>query len=532
MGRPRKIPEKSDNLLTEEEIWDVVRFAKLVGGDEFLGISPMLVSQRMKDVTLNPMSPTESTLTSAMQSPKDSEKALQAFSQDFEIQSQVYKKLISYLADMLSFDMTYICTNVKKEEEYKSKKYQDDLDKVKMFFDKFDYQKEFRTIVRQLIRNEAYFGCTRFGSEQLVFQELPSSPDYTMINGRWDYGLSFSFNMLWFLQPGVDLRMYPPFFKEKYAKFIKSKPMGGYVPSLPSEMRGNSSYIYWQDIPSTVGWCFKFNPEIATRIPYFSGLFLDLIQQPLMRALQKNVNMSVASRLIMGQVGTLKDAGAKTKDQFNISPDVLGKFLALVKAAIGESIKVAAAPLDNLQSVNFTSENELYSSFLKTALASSGINTNLIFTSDTRPNSVETQLSLNNDEQLMTNLYPQFNSFLNYWVNKATEKYKFKFFFEGTSFYNNREIRFERQMSLADKGIVMPQKIAAAIGMNPFDMQRQMQEARAMDFVDKLTPIVSGFQMSGGDAAGRPKKKDNELTDSGEATRSSASNIEKGGKTT
>jgi hypothetical protein len=83
---------------------------------------------------------------------------------------------------------------------------------------------------------------------------------------------------------------------------------------------------------------------------------------------------------------------------------------------------------------------------------------------------------------------------------------------------------------LAGLGIVLPQKIAAAIGMNPFDFERQLAEAKASGFVDNLTPIISGFQMSPDDN-GRPKKDDSELTDSGSQTREGAENIGRGGKT-
>jgi hypothetical protein len=524
--------EKEDEL-SSEETWNILSFADgLMGNGVFQNATtPYLISQRMKEITLNPLQATESTLNRALQSPKESEVILQAFSQDFEIQSQVYKKLLAYLGNMLSFDLTYNCTNIKTSAEYKSPKYQKDLDIVKSFMDRFDYKSEFGTVVKQMLRNEAYFCAPRFDMDKIVLQELPSSPTYTMITGRWDYGLLFSFNMYWFILPGVDLDLYPDFLKNKASEFWKQSGVNKYNPGLSSDTRGSSAWVYWQDIPATEGWVFKKTPEIITRTPPFSGVFLDLIQQPLMRALQKNINMSVASRLIMGQVGKLKDANAKLKDQFDINPKLLGEFLSLVKSGVGESIRVAAAPLDNIQNISFPAENDLYSKFLRTSLASTGVNTSLIFTSDVRPNQMESQLSLNVEEMEMESLYGQFNNFLNYHVNRLTSKYKFNFAFEGTNFFTDRQRRLETQTTLMTNGIVMPQKIAAAIGMSPFAMQAQMEEAKAMGFVDGLTPIVSAFQQSGDSAsAGRPAKKDAELSDSGDQQKSNGSNIARGGK--
>ena len=515
--------------LSEQDVFNVLEFAQQLGyNNSFL--TPMLISQRLKEISLTNVAPDESTLNAAMADPKDNEVALLEFAQDFEIKSQVYRKLLSFLSNMLSFDLTYECINA-SFKDFKSKEYQSDLDAFKRFVDSFNYREQFSSVVGELLRNEAAFYCKRVdtGSEKMILQELPSNPNWTLINGHSVYGLLYDFNMYWFIQPGVDIKMYPKFFADKYRELWGDGSAKKYIPSLPANIR-NSSWAYWQQVPLDVGWCFKFNPTVATRVPHFAGLFLDLIQQPVMRALQKNVNLSVAKRMIVGEVGLLKDAQAKVKDQFSINPDTLGKFLAVVQAAIGEAIKVAAAPLNDLKGIEFKAENELYSKYLNTALATSGVNTNLIFTSDVKQNVEETRLSLNVDEQEMYNLYPQFENFMDYHINKLTKKYKFKTHFEGTKFYNNRDQRLKIQSDMMDRGIVMPNKVAAALGMSPFEFQRNLDEARAMGWIDNLTPVIPATQISGEKQKGRPSKPDSELSDSGSQTREIGGNLSRGGK--
>jgi hypothetical protein len=525
------IKTTSPEELSPGEVWDILEFAQSLGGGNLWNVlNPMLVNQRMKEINSSPIAATENTLRQAMADPKNSELALQAFSQDFEIQSQVYRKLLSFLGNILDFGLSYSCINA-KPQDYKSSAYSKDLDEVKRFFDSFDYKHEFSIAVKEMLRNEAFFCLPRTDMGKMVLQELPASPMYTMITGRWEHGLLFSMNLYWLILPGVDIQMYPPFFLEKYNNFWKSAN-GRYNPGADVELgRGSSNWVFWQDIPVDVGWCFKFEPQSITRLPRLTGMFLDLIQQPLMRALQKDINISAAARLIMGQVGTLKDAQAKLKDQFNISPALLGNFLALLKSGIGDAVKAVAAPLDGLQAVSFPAINDLYSSFLKTSLSTSGVSTSLVFDEGTnRTNAVQIQLSLNNDENDLTALYPQFESFLNYQVNKHTKKFKFKFTFDGTQFFNNRQMRLDTQMTLVDKGIVLPTRISSALSMNPFDFQRQLEEAQATGWVDKLTPIVSAFQQSSKEDAGRPKKSDSTLSDEGAQTRGDASNAGRGGK--
>jgi len=179
----------------------------------------------------------------------------------------------------------------------------------------------------------------------------------------------------------------------------------------------------------------------------------------------------------------------------------------LVKSSINEAIKVASAPLEDIQGISFDSENELYDSYLKTTLASSGVNTNLIFTSGIKPNVLETQLSLNVDEQMMTALYDQFNIFMDYYVNKFTKAFKFKFAFEGTQFFLNRQQRLESIMTLFNVGIILPQKIAAAIGMKPAQFRKQLEETKASGFMDLLIPPQLQAQKEMAEITGKQQKE-------------------------
>lgn len=551
--------ENKENLLTQEEVWDVVEFARYLNGYSNMMLTPDLINSRMKQINLNPIAATEALLTAAMKDPKGHEEELQAFSQNFELVSMVYKRLISYSANMLSFDITY--TSDAKPDDYKLPRYKKDLENVESFLDKFEYRKEFRAAVRGMLRNDAYFAAFFDLGNRYILQELPS--EYCKITGRWEGGLLFTFNFEWFNQPGVDISMYPDWFKQKYVELNEKRKqiyneIDKYKPYLPVNKRGNSYYMTWVDVPPEVGVCFKFSPELATRLPYFTPLFNDLVLQPTVRALQQNMNMAEASKMIIGEVPMLnKESKATVRDSIGISPELLGKFLALVKSGISDAIKLAGAPLQNFQSIDFEGNNELYDSYLRTALATSGVNTNLIFSSNVKPNVIETQLSLNVDEQLMSALYEQFEEYLGYQANLRTKYFKFIFVFEGTDFFVNRDARYQKAMELLDRGIVLPQKIAAAMRMKPAELRRQMEEASAMDFVSKLTPpsFVKQKEMAEINAkaaernaeitaknnqnqnpneekegAGRPRKSPGELSDEGAETRASGANIGKGGK--
>lgn len=541
-----KTDEKTNDKpeLTEEQVWSIVEYTNHLERSPNRPFTHDMLNERLKEITLNPLHATKELLSLVMKNPKGNENTLRAFSQNFELVSMIYKRLISYYANMLSFDITY--TSNAQSKDYRGSKYKKDLEIVEAFLDKFNYRQEFSIAIRQMLRNDAYFGALFELNNAYVLQELPG--EYCKIIGRWEGGLLFSFDFSWFNMPGVDIYTYPKWFVKTYLELHEQRKSAYETQNEIFPYKSISDLSMWVEVPPDVGVCFKFSPELTTRLPYFTPLFSDLILQPVVRALQQNMNMAEASKMILGEVPLLnKDTAATVRDSIAISPKLLGEFLALVKSAVTDAVKISAAPLEDFKVVDFEGNNEMYDKYVRTTLALSGVNTNLIFSSNVKPNVIETQLSLNVDEQLMTALYSQFENYLNFQINKRTKDFTFYFVFEGTKFSVNRDARLKNAMTLFDKGIVLPQKIAAAMGMKPAEMRRQIEEASATGFMKKLTfPIaeqqkeINKFKDKTSSnkedvmnqeeiGRGRPRKDDTELSDAGAETRETGANISKGG---
>lgn len=523
---PRK--KKPDTqTLTESEVWDVLDFAKSIG-QMWQGVyTPDLVNQRLKDINMNPLKATSDAIDSALLDPKNNEENLKGYSEFLELNNMIYKRMIGYISLMPSFDYTFTCTNINSPEDYKSKAYQKDLNAVYNFLDRFDVRREFKKVMKQLVRQETFYSVLRMDGEKYVFQELPQQ--YCKLVSRSEWGYLFDFNMYLFLQPGMSLDEYPPIFKKMFKRAFGTTDVTKYNPAAKLDHR-TGSYVYWVQTSVTDDfWSWKLSPEIATEIPYLSPLFSDIVLAPMVRQLQSNKWMISAQKIAVGLIPLLKDSKTgNVRDMLSISPETLGKFMGLLKNAIGDVIRFGAAPFESIQMLDFsTTGDNLQEEYNKNMAASSGINSRLIFGID-KPNAIETQASIDVDEFITLNIYNQFNLFMDYYLNKITKKFKFKFKFEGTEFSANKEKRLETATSLLPFGIILPQKIAAAMNMDVADFYRMMDEAKATGFVDKLTPIIMASQMSGKDEGGRPqttKPKDSTL-----ATRETGSNIEKGGQ--
>jgi len=514
-------------LLSKEEVFDVLQFAQAMYNTNYNILTPDLLNQRIKDISYDPLSPTAANITSALNNAKNSEEQLRSYIEFFEILSMPLKRIFSYMASHLAFDLQYTVKNVMEDKEYVSDKFLKDKNILYEYFDKFDYRLFFRNISKQLLRNEVCVVVPREDKETIVLQELPLS--YCKITARGRRAPLISFNFYYFMQPGVDINLYPNFFKRKYAElFSGQSTIQTYNPSLPPELRGLSEYNFWVDLPPSEGWVFKLDTSLMTAVPYFSAMLPLLINDQTMIALQKNINMAAASKILFGEVPLRKDdKGASVADMAALSPIQLGQFMALAKSAVGDAIKVSAAPLENMQAFSFEGDMDVLSKWIQTSMSMSGMDTALLYSMQTKANLVDSQLSFESDSKIMEQqLYPQFSAFLDYWINIRTSKYKYRFRLEGNDYYLNRTQRFDRAMKMSDKGIVLPQMFSSAIGLLPQEFERMLQESRATNFVDKLTPIISGFQMSGkdGDKEGRPEESDSELGESGAQTRETGSN--------
>lgn len=527
---PRKkqsTPSPTD--LSEQQVYDVFEFAKNMMNTYPNIFTPQLVNQRLQDVGLNPVKGDQQKIESALLDPKNNENDLIGFSENFELTDMLYKRILAYLGNMLSFDLTYTCMNA-SQDDYNSPAYKKDIAKVYDFLDKFNIKQEFKKVLRQILRQEEYYCVLRDESDtKYTLQELPQQ--YCITTGRWEYGFLFDMNLYWFMQPGVSIDMYPDVFKRLYKKVFSGKNGVNYNPGTTIDKRTGTYVYYIQLSPKDNFWSWKFNPDIASRVPFLSPLFADLIIKPTVRQLQTNTYIIEATKIMVGLIPLLEqNKSGNIKDSLAISPETAGKFLSLLRSGVNETIKLGAVPFSDLKVLDFKpSDKSMLESYSKTTTAMSGINSRLIYANDKMSN-IESQLSMNVDEYLMNYTYPYFEDFLNYHINKRTKKYKFKFKLQGSEFDLDKQNRLDRAMSIADKGLVLPHLFASALGMLPRDLERMLEEANATGFADKLIPLLNIYNQSpSGDNGGRPRKKDSQLSDNGEATRNNSSNLGRGG---
>lgn len=514
-------------------IFDVSAFSK--GMTEAGAFTPYTQNEIMKRINIATNSaPDGKKIDDALSNPIENEGNLVNYGQSYYFSSLMYKRNQEYLANLPAFDLEISCINA-KPDDYKTNKYKKDYEEIKKFINSFNYREQFKNIAWNIVMNETYYAMFRELGNKSVIQEFPAQ--YSMITGKWEYGLLYDIDMNWFLQGEVDINCYPDWVIKKYKEMFDGKKERPYIPSNKINKRTGTFGLWTQTDPDDGCWVFKFNMNHNLQVPFFSGMLPEMAVIPTLRNLQVNQSMAAARKLLVSSIPYLNEKkAASVANQLAIDADTLGKFIGLATQGLEAAIKVLALPTEDIKGVEFkNTDSDTYETFmtLTSSLLSGG---KVIFSTSENQNAIETQFSIDIDRMLIKSIYPQFENFLEYYANKHTKKFKWAFRFVGTNDKFDREARQEEAFRYADKGVVLPNKIASSLGMNKIELERELEEMNSSDFIDKLRPMINIYTQGNvtagstpNNGAGRPQVKDSDLSNSGSETRDKGSNIEKGG---
>ena len=513
--------------LEREQVNAVVEFANALYGYDRTGAwSPFLTNTLLNGLNNNAEPPTFERIKKALADYKDNSGQLQAYTEFMRYYDMVFARTMYGYVNSLSFDLSYACTNAYTQSDYLSKEYSDDKKRVENFLTKFDYRGEFRKVVQQVMALETYFVSFRktkwYNNSDMKYalQILPQ--EYCLLDGYWEKGLLFSFDMNYFLQAGVDLGGYDKSMTEAYLRvFGDNAGEISYRPSAPLNERKGTYANYTQLSPADGYWAFKFDMSNFNNTPFLAPLLKSAFTNDEIAKLQYNKDIAEAFGILAGEIRLFDNAkSGTTANQFAIDPASLAHFMTLAKAGLSSTVKLAALPTENLKWYQFNDSNpDMLSTQLKST-AAQGIGASRIIYASDRMSNAEVEASLNEIYQTMKPLYYQFNNFLDYYVNQMTKKYKFKFNFDGSTYSFERNNRFEKLTKLADKGIVMPPTMFASVmGIHPVMFEKMLAESKYSGWIDTYSQLMlnTNTTAQNNEGAGRPRQET--VTDSGEYSR-------------
>lgn len=533
--------------LTEKQVNDVLNAYSVLDKFDFTDFAdsyrntyyntgfftPDTINQQMKTVSMNPIVANMQDLEDALLNPEDSETILSQYAQQFEITNMMYKRLSGYYPNMASFNLSFTPIGIKRDSEFNSPAFKEDLGILEDFLASFDYKQEFAKAMRQMFRKGVYYTVLRSEGQKKTLQELPM--DYCKITGRFDYGLLFDFNMDWFNSgTGVDIDMYPRVFKKMYRDVV-SKMTKKYNPAKGVNVRASTYNSWHQTSPKDGFWCFKLDPELINILPYYSGILEQINYQPVIRKLQQDKYFIEASKLLVGIVGMNKDTkSGQVSNQTSMTPDVLGKFLGVARKGLNEQIGLVVLPVDEIKPVEFeTTQQNVDTDYTNSIVRQSVASSAPLFGTE-KLNSHQSKLASAVDINIVESLYPMFEDFMEYNVNSQTKKYKFSIKFNDENIPDQRAERFQKWDKFSNNGIVDLQLAARCVDQNVFEFMNSVKMSNScfnitkqLKFlVDPNSNTKQNIPNNKGEKVGRPSNENDPTADndSTEASRARGSN--------
>lgn len=496
--------------------------------------NPILLNQNLIDLNNNPNIPTKDKLAKALSNYKYTEQELQAYSDFMSTFDMLYNRMAEYYANILSFDLEMSCKNAFTKDEYQSAEYKEDLARVHNFLDNFDYKSEFRKIVKDLLRHETEYVWIRdskggFTEEPLELNQLDKTKQskytlqmlpqpYCKITGTWEHGFLYDFDMTYFLNAGTNINSYAPVFKKYFNNMAESKQT--YNPNATLNRR-NGSYSYWQQTSPTDGaWCFKFDMGNASCVPFLTPMIENCLTRQEVEKLQLDKDMISAKAILAGEIQVINDQkSGKATDAMVYNMGTLLKLLALVKKGLSSNINAVAMPTKEPRMYQYSDDNKsLVTDTIKYQIGQ-GVGASRLIYADDKMSQSELENAILTDYNIVRKLYSQFDNFLDFYVNKKTKKYKFRFRFDGSIYIFERENRQKALSDLADKGIVLnPSAWASVYGYSPQHFTASMIEGSACDEFNNNLLILLNRNTSkdgGNSEGGRPPMDSGEISDGG-----------------
>lgn len=521
--------EAQKPLLSEQEAWGLLEFANAltfgVSGEgnisSYLGYyTPDLLNQNMIGLNNNARVPTYDKLIKALNNAANDAQNLQAFTEWGEWVDMIFKRILLYYSDILSFDLMYVPVTTKKGKrvqstDFNNSKYYADRDIVDNFLSNFNYKDEFYKMVKLMLRRETAFTWLRNNEDvcntKYTLQLMPQQ--YCMLTGYFEKGILYDFDMNYFLRAGVDVNEYDPIFLTKLNEYFKISQINNYYPTNPFNKR-DGTFAYWiqtspcyDDELLHGAWAFKFDTSNFNGVPFLSALLKDTIMNIPIQKLQYDKDAAAAKGILAGEIKML-DSNEPNATAF--SAKNLGTLMNIVKQALGKYVGVGAVPAQNIKWYQYKDQNtEMYNQQLQSASSQGTSGSRIIYSTD-KMSQEEIRNAILTDYGIMSNLYVQFNNFLEFYVNKLTKWYNFAFEFTGSRYTFERKDRQAKLLELADRGVVLNDTaFASAYGFQPNHFRTMLEESHANNSWLKNLSMLMSIHTQGKDMApGRPQKED------------------------
>lgn len=535
--------------------YDLESIKKMYSG-QFLN-NPEIRNVVLKNIKTMPYLPDRDTVENALSNPRNNEKLLRSIGSNLINTCYPLYKLIRFYSDILTYK-GYVHSQGVKQEAMSKPRFNKEKRFVQQWIDKLQPERTFRRITSEVFKEgkRAYVWMDKYEKDvtnkfeeddgnkietisasfdeynrkvkHVMLKELPD--DYIKIVGISPNSYyTIAFNFAYFLGGnGVDIKDYPPVFKEYYdilnsakgefktSKGKKSlfsfdeKKLGNLV--VKSEYDSSKrSYCYWVDIPSTEAIVFSSDESTPIQAPNFMGLYLMSVDLQGYSMMQQQLTGIPLHSFIVGSIPVNPD---NAKAPLVLESQAVNYYLDLINSIMPDGTRYFMTPSQDNKFFSFRDQPgsiKVYTSALQDLISSAGMS-GLLSTTD-KPSLAQIKTSQMLETRFADILYPQYVDCVNRKLDRLTNlgylRYNWRYKMFGNKFDDKQDQEMVNKNLSLGQSFYLPKALAYQ-DLSMCDAEDLANEVIASGLYDKMIQLVSSYQSSGNEEnkTGRPETKE------------------------
>jgi len=398
---------------------------------------------------------------------------------------QEYKHLIDYMSKMLTHDYILIPDNLDKD--FNDKKILNSFWKTLQFIENYNIKSKLSSIESILVREDFYFGYERSDGDNYIWQRLPS--DYCRILGFDEFGtIMVEFDFTYFNKRSLAIENFDLEFSAKYNIYKENGSMR------------------WQQL-SDKAICFKLDTSVLYGLPYFSGIFTDLMGLEDYKDDQEETNRANNYKLIALKIPIYdKEKGL---NQYLVSLDHITQFVSNASRNTPERVGIFAFPGD-AEALNLTSatnshfEENMVSKAQNDLMTSAGVSK---LVGNSEKTSIGLERSIQDDEAVMFSLLRQYELWFKKRLKMFNKRNSWKLVLPDISVFN-RDKMFDKYLKSGNYGFPLKFFISACLNVSQSGLLGLAVLEEQLGLMDLFKVLPSSATTPGGEGAesGRPEK--------------------------
>ena len=411
--------------------------------------------------------------------------------------SSHFRRLIQYFVGLS--DLSYVVSPQVDPKTANVNSVNRNYRKVLNMMGAFHVKSQFPKILTVCLREDVFYGTLWVTSDDIVIQQLPS--DYCRISSVEENVPNVTFDFSYFDIYKDFLEYYPPEFTKKYAEYRKDAARK------------------WIELDSPTSFAVKCSSDILDyALPPFAGLLRDLYDLEDYRDLKKT-KKALENYALLAMKLAMDDEGRWLLDY-----DKAKAFWENLDSVLPEEVGSVLTPMD-IEKIDFqksnTGDTDSIAEATENLFTSAGVSSLLFNNAKASANAL--LLSIKVDQAVTYGIVKSIEDVVNRFMRHQSYGKYWKVTFLDVSRFN-REEQSNQYLKACTYGLPMISYYCAANGLGQAEIDSMSYlETTVLGLQDMFRPIRNSAQLGAEDVeegtGGRPRLRNEELTDSGEQSR-------------